>query len=317
VASTEGRLIPALEHLAAILQLRSDDFAQVVKSGRTHLMDATPVTLGQEFSGYAAATRYGIERLRATLPRVAEVPLGGTAVGTGINTPAGFAPLVLEVLADNTGLHLTEARNHFEAQAARDGLVELSGQLRTIAVSLTKICNDLRWMGSGPITGLAEIRLPDLQPGSSIMPGKVNPVIPEAVLMVCARVIGNDATVAWAGASGLFELNVQIPVMAAALLESIRLLANAATLLADKCVAGIQANTERLRQLAESSPSIATPLNKVIGYENGAKVVKHALATGQTIRQAVADLGFDVPNLEQLLDVMVMTQPPIKPKPSN
>src|SRR5450756_1639983 len=203
-------------------------------------MDATPVTLGQEFGGYAAAVRYGVERLHATLPRVAEVPLGGTAVGTGINTPAGFPGRVIALLVEETELPLTEARNHFEAQSSRDGLVELSGALRTIAVGLTKICNDLRWMGSGPNTGLGEIRIPDLQPGSSIMPGKVNPVIPEAVLMVCARVVGNDATVAWAGASGSFELNVQIPVIALGVLESIRLLTNASALLADKTVSGIR-----------------------------------------------------------------------------
>ncbi|MBU4337732.1 MAG: class II fumarate hydratase, partial [Actinobacteria bacterium] len=222
VAATAGvvnDLIPALGHLADELAAKSTQFAQVVKSGRTHLMDATPVTLGQEFGGYAAAVRYGIERLESALPRAAEVPLGGTAVGTGINTPAGFPQRVIELLREDTGLPLSEARDHFEAQSARDGLVELSGALRTIAVSLTKICNDLRWMGSGPNTGLGEISIPDLQPGSSIMPGKVNPVVPEAVLQVAARVIGNDATVAWAGASGAFELNVQIPVIASALLE--------------------------------------------------------------------------------------------------
>ena len=285
LAATAGvvrDLIPALEHLAVALEAQATAFAGVVKSGRTHLMDATPVTLGQEFGGYAAAVRYGIERLRAALPRVAEVPLGGTAVGTGINTPAGFAQRVIALLVEDTSLPLTEARNHFEAQGARDALVELSGALRTVAVSLTKICNDLRWMGSGPNTGLAEIRLPDLQPGSSIMPGKVNPVVPEAVLMVAARVIGNDATVAWAGASGAFELNVQIPVMALGVLESIRLLASASRLLADRTVAGIEANEARARAYAESSPSIVTPLNRVIGYEAAAKVAKHAVAHGVT-----------------------------------
>ena len=287
VAATAGvvrDLVPALEHLAEALEAKSVEWAQVVKSGRTHLMDATPVTLGQEFGGYAAAIRYGIERLESALPRAAEVPLGGTAVGTGINTPAGFPQRVIELLREDTGLPLTEARDHFEAQSGRDGLVELSGALRTIAVSLTKICNDLRWMGSGPNTGLGEIAIPDLQPGSSIMPGKVNPVIPEAVLMVAARVIGNDATVAWAGASGSFELNVQIPVIAAGVLESIRLLANASRLLADKTVDGLVANVERARALAESSPSIVTPLNRVIGYEAAAKIAKHAVKQGITVR---------------------------------
>ena len=221
-----GELIPSLDHLAVSLEAKAAEWATVVKSGRTHLMDATPVTLGQEFGGYARQIRLGIERVQATIVRVAEVPLGGTAVGTGINTPAGFPQQVIAELARESGLPITEAKDHFEAQGARDGLVEASGALRVIGVSLTKICNDLRWMGSGPNTGLAEIHIPDLQPGSSIMPGKVNPVIPEAVLMVCARVIGNDATIAWAGASGAFELNVGIPVMGTALLESIRLIAN-------------------------------------------------------------------------------------------
>src|SRR5688572_16569631 len=260
-------LIPALDHLAVALEAKAEEWREVVKSGRTHLMDATPVTLGQEFGGYARQMRLGIERVQAVLPRVAEVPLGGTAVGTGINTPAGFPQRVIELLREDTGLPITEARDHFEAQSSRDGLVELSGALRTIAVSITKICNDLRWMGSGPNTGLGEIALPDLQPGSSIMPGKVNPVIPEAVLMVCARVIGNDATVTWAGASGSFELNVQIPVIAQGVLESIRLLSNASRVLADKTIVGITANVERARALAESSPSIGTPLNRVSGYE--------------------------------------------------
>ncbi|GGC15461.1 class II fumarate hydratase [Cellulomonas carbonis] len=319
VAATAGvvrDLVPALQHLEAALQRKADELATVVKSGRTHLMDATPVTLGQEFGGYAAAIGYGVERLEAALPRVAEVPLGGTAVGTGINTPAGFPQTVIELLREDTGLPITEARDHFEAQSARDGLVELSGALRTIAVSLTKICNDLRWMGSGPNTGLGEIYLPDLQPGSSIMPGKVNPVVPEAVLMVAARVVGNDATVAWAGASGSFELNVQIPVMALGVLESVRLLSNASRLLADRTVDGIRPNVERARALAESSPSIVTPLNRVIGYEAAAKVAKHSVAQGMTVRQAVVDLGFvergevTEAQLDEALDVLSMTRPP-------
>jgi fumarate hydratase class II len=306
-------LIPKLEQLEAALAAKAGEFADVVKSGRTHLMDATPVTLGQEFGGYAHAVRAGIERLEAALPRLAEVPQGGTAVGTGINTPPGFPQRVIALLAEDTGLPITEARNHFEAQSARDGLVEVSGALRTIAVSLTKICNDLRWMGSGPNTGLGEIALPDLQPGSSIMPGKVNPVVPEAVLMVCARVIGNDATVAWAGASGAFELNVQIPVMALGVLESMRLLGNASAVLAHKTVAGITANVERARFLAEASPSIVTPLNRVIGYENAAAIAKHSVKRGMTVREATLDLGFvergeiTEDQLDALLDVATMT----------
>ncbi len=319
VAATAGvahDLIPALSHLAEALSEKAHAWAQVVKSGRTHLMDATPVTLGQEFGGYAAAMRYGVERLEAALPRVAEVPLGGTAVGTGINTPAGFPQRVIALLREDTGLPLTEARDHFEAQSARDGLVELSGALRTIAVSLTKICNDLRWMGSGPNAGLAEIAIPDLQPGSSIMPGKVNPVIPEATLMVAARVVGNDATVAWAGASGSFELNVQIPVIAAAVLESIRLLTSASRLLADRAVAGLTAREERARAYAESSPAIVTPLNRVVGYEAAARIAKHAVAHGVTVHQAVRDLGYvergelTEEQLTGLLDVLSMTRAP-------
>ncbi|HET6380327.1 MAG TPA: class II fumarate hydratase [candidate division Zixibacteria bacterium] len=309
-------LIPALEHLAAALEAKRDEFASVVKAGRTHLMDATPVTLGQEFGGYADQVRKGIERLQATLPRLAELPLGGTAVGTGINTPPGFAAKVIARLRERTGLPLTEARNHFEAQGARDGLVEASGQLRTIAVGLYKISNDLRWMGSGPRAGLAEINIPDLQPGSSIMPGKVNPVIPEAMCMVCAQVVGNDATVAFAGAAGSFELNVMLPVMARNLLESIRLLASMSRLFADRCVSGITANAERAREYAESSPAIVTPLNRYIGYEEAAKVAKQALAERKTIRQVVLERGYveagtiSEEELDRVLDVMAMTRPP-------
>ncbi|MEO3754318.1 class II fumarate hydratase [Streptomyces sp. B6B3] len=308
-------LIPALDHLAVALERKGTEFADVVKSGRTHLMDATPVTLGQEFNGYAAQIRYGIERLEGALPRLAELPLGGTAVGTGINTPPGFAAAVIAEVARSTSLPLTEARDHFEAQGARDGLVETSGQLRTIAVSLTKICNDLRWMGSGPRTGLAEIALPDLQPGSSIMPGKVNPVIPEAVLMVAAQVVGNDATVTTAGASGNFELNVMLPVMAKNVLESVRLLANASRLLADRTVDGITANAERAREYAESSPSVVTPLNRYIGYEEAARIAKRALAERKTIREAVLDGGYvergelTMEQLDEALDVLRMTHP--------
>ena len=318
LAATEAMLrdlTPALEHLAESLERKAAEFATTVKSGRTHLMDATPVTLGQEFGGYAGQIRKGIDRLRATLPRVAEVPLGGTAVGTGINTPAGFPQRVIALLADQTGLPLTEATDHFEAQGARDGLVELSGQLRTIAVSLTKICNDLRWMSSGPRTGLAEIHLPDLQPGSSIMPGKVNPVLPEATLMVAAQVVGNDVTIAWAGASGNFELNVAMPVIGRNLLESIRLLANASTVLADRTIDGITADADRMREYAESSPSVVTPLNRYIGYENAAAVAKKAVKERKTIREVVLEDGYvdrgdlTLKQLDEALDVLRMTKP--------
>ncbi|MEU3304459.1 class II fumarate hydratase [Streptomyces sp. NPDC006678] len=314
-AAVTRDLIPALDHLAAALERKADEFADVVKSGRTHLMDATPVTLGQEFGGYAAQIRYGIERLNASLPRLAELPLGGTAVGTGINTPPGFPAAVIAEVARATGLPLTEARNHFEAQGARDGLVETSGQLRTIAISLTKISNDLRWMASGPRTGLAEIALPDLQPGSSIMPGKVNPVVPEAVLMVAAQVTGNDTTVAVAGAAGNFELNVMLPVIGKNLLESVRLLANVSRLLADRTVDGITADVERAREYAESSPSVVTPLNKYIGYEEAAKVAKRSLAERKTIREVVLEGGYvergalTLEQLDEALDVLRMTRP--------
>ncbi|WP_067818072.1 class II fumarate hydratase [Actinomadura kijaniata] len=306
-------LIPALRHLEASLGRKAVEFARVVKSGRTHLMDATPVTLGQEFGGYAAQIRYGVERLEAALPRLAELPLGGTAVGTGINTPEGFSSRVIEEIARATGLPLTEARDHFEAQGARDGLVEVSGALKTIAVSLTKIANDLRWMGSGPRAGLAEIRLPDLQPGSSIMPGKVNPVVPEAVAQVAAQVIGNDAAITFGGASGNFELNVMLPMLARNVLESITLLANASRLLADRTIDGVEADEERAREYAESSPSIVTPLNRYIGYEEAAKVAKQALAERKTIRQVVLERGYvkegklTEEQLDAALDVLSMT----------
>lgn len=318
VAATEAvirDLIPALDHLAVSLERKAAEWATVVKSGRTHLMDATPVTLGQEFGGYAAQIRYGIERLDASLPRLAELPLGGTAVGTGINTKPGFPAAVIEELSRATGLQFTEARNHFEAQGARDGLVEMSGQLRTIAVSLTKICNDIRWMGSGPLAGLAEIHLPDLQPGSSIMPGKVNPVLPEACVQVAAQVIGNDATVAFAGSQGNFELNVMLPLMARNLLESIRLLSNVTRLLADRCIDGLVADVARCKNFAESSPSIVTPLNKYIGYEEAASVAKQALKEGKTIKAVVLERGhveagkLTAEQLDAALDVLSMTHP--------
>lgn len=307
--------IPALAHLAAALEAKAAAWAQHVKPGRTHLMDATPVTLGQEFGGYARQIRLGIERIESSIARVAEVPLGGTAVGTGINTPTGFSPAVIAELASATKLPISEAKDHFEAQGARDGLVEASGALRVIAVSLTKICNDIRWMGSGPNTGIAEIHIPDLQPGSSIMPGKVNPVVPEAVLMVCAKIIGNDATIAWAGASGSFELNVAIPVMGTSLLESIRLLANSSRVLADKTIAGLEANAERAAALAGMSPSIVTPLNRIIGYEAAAAIAKHSVKKGITVREAVIDLGYvdrgevTIEQLDKALDLLSMTTP--------
>ncbi len=317
VAATEATvkdLIPALEHLHGALDEKAKEWRTVVKSGRTHLMDAVPVTLGQEFGGYARQIEAGIERLRATLPRLGELPIGGTAVGTGLNAPADFGPRVVAVLVETTGLEeLQRARNSFEAQAARDALVEVSGALRTVAVSLTKIANDIRWMGSGPLTGLAEIQLPDLQPGSSIMPGKVNPVLPEAVTQVAAQVVGNDATVAWSGAAGAFELNVYIPVMARNVLESIRLLANVSRLFADRCITGLVANVEHLRTLAESSPSIVTPLNSAIGYEEAAAVAKEALREKKTIRQTVVDRGLvgdrlSEEELDRRLDVLAMTR---------
>lgn len=292
VQAIEEVLLPGLEALAETLEAKADEFDDIVKSGRTHLMDATPITLGQEFSGYATQVRYGIARVRATLPRLGELPLGGTAVGTGINTPPGFAARVIDLVALNTGLTLTEATNHFEAQAAQDSLVETSGAVRTVAVSLVKIANDLRWMGSGPRTGLGEIALPDLQPGSSIMPGKVNPVLPEATVQVAAQVIGNDAAIAFAGAQGNFDLLVMLPVMARNLMESITLIGNVSVLLADRCVSGIQANVERCRYLAESSPSIVTPLNRIIGYEAAAKIAKHSVKADLTIAQAARALGY-------------------------
>jgi fumarate hydratase, class II len=318
LAATEAvshDLVPALSHLQSTLDAKATEFDGVVKSGRTHLMDATPVTLGQEFRGYATQVRIGIERLQAALPRLAELPLGGTAVGTGINTPPGFAARVIELLRHATGLPLTEARNHFEAQGARDALVETSGQLRTVAVSLYKIANDIRWMGSGPQAGLRELFIPDLQPGSSIMPGKVNPVVCESVRQVSAQVIGNDAAVAFAGSQGDFELNVMLPVMARNLLESIRLLTAASRLLADRCVAGLAANVEICREYAESSPAIVTPLNRYLGYDEAAAIAKQALSQGKTIRAVVVERGHVASGkitdeqLNEALDVLRMTHP--------
>ncbi len=312
---TADGLIPALRHLECALNRKSAEFTDVVKAGRTHLMDATPVTLGQEFGGYAAQVRYGVERLNAALPRLAELPLGGTAVGTGVNAPAGFAGRVVADLSRTTGLPLTEARNHFEAQGARDALVEMSGVLRTIAAGLFKIASDLRWMNSGPRAGLGEIRLPELQPGSSIMPGKVNPVVPEAVCQVAAQVIGNDAAIAFGGTAGNFELNVMMPMMARNLLESLRLLTNVARVFADTCVAGIEADERGNRENAESSPAIVTPLTPYIGYEEAAAVAKQALAERRTIREVVLERGhvergaLTLDQLDAALDVLAMTRP--------
>lgn len=311
--ATQDVLLPGLEVLALSLEAKSIEFGDVVKAGRTHLMDATPITLGQEFSGYAAQVRHGIQRIHGALPRLAELPLGGTAVGTGINTPPGFSARVISLIAEHTGLPVTEAANHFEAQAAQDSLVETSAAVRTVAVSLVKIANDLRWMGSGPRAGLGEIHLPDLQPGSSIMPGKVNPVLPEATVMVAAQVIGNDAAITFAGAQGNFDLLVMMPVMARNLLESITLVGTVSTLLAERCIDGITADRQRCRLLAESSPAIVTPLNRIVGYEAAAAIAKHAVASGQTIAEAVRELGFvdrgqiTEEQLARSLDVTAMT----------
>jgi fumarate hydratase, class II len=335
-----GALIDSLGHLADVLEAKAAEFADVVKGGRTHLMDAVPVTLGQEFSGYAAAVRHGAARIRAVLPDVCELPLGGTAVGTGLNAPPGFARMVIERLAagqrqggepasgqlpagadagagaDRAVSAFTEAANHFEAAAGRDAMVAASCAARTVAVSLYKMCNDLRLMGSGPRTGLAEIAIPELQPGSSIMPGKVNPVICEMVCQVCAQVVGNDAAVAFGGAAGTFELNVMVPVIARNLLSSVNLLASSSVLLADRCVAGISTDPARLRRLAESSPVIVTALNRFIGYEAAAAVAHEALASGKTIREVVIERGhvargeISAEELDAALDVLAMTRPP-------
>ena len=307
LATTE--LVPALGHLAGALRTKADEYAGAVKPGRTHLMDAVPVTVGQEFDGYAAQMTEAIERVESTLPRVGRLALGGTATGTGLNATPGFASAVIDGLAARLNLPLVEAPDHFAAQGARDALVELSGQLRATAVGLIKIANDLRWAASGPTSGLAELHLPDLQPGSSIMPGKVNPVIPEVVTQVGAQVLGNDVTVGFAGSQGAFELNVFIPVIAHNVMESIRLLTAACTLLADRCVAGIVVDVERCRRLAESSPAIATALNPLIGYERAAEVVKEAMKTGRTIREIVLDRGWiTAEQADQMLDVQAMTE---------
>jgi fumarate hydratase, class II len=302
-------LLPALERLAAALEAKAQEFDDIVKSGRTHLMDAVPVTLGQEFGGYAAQVRQGIARVQDALPRVGQIPLGGTAVGTGLNTHPEFAARVRELLQQDTGLTISPPADPFEAQAARDGLVELSGVLKVVAVSLTKIANDLRLMGSGPRAGLSELFLPELQKGSSIMPGKVNPVIPEVVTQVAAQVIGNDAAIAVGGMQGHFELNVFIPVMARNLLDSIKLLASASRLLAETCVDGIEANREQCERYAELTLSAATALNPYIGYDKGAEIVKEAASSGRSLREVARDAGVDEATLDEALDYRKMAKP--------
>ena len=316
VLTTRDLLVPALEHLHTALLGRQRAFAEVVKAGRTHLMDAVPVTLGQEFGGYARQVDLARERLLLAADGAAELPLGGTAAGTGLNAPPGFASAVIARISETTSSIFREAENHFEAQSTQDALVALSGAAKVLAVSLTKVCNDLRWMSSGPRAGLGEIHLPDLQPGSSIMPGKVNPVVPEAVLMVCAQVIGNDATITTAGASGNFELNVMLPVIGRNLLESLTFLANACRLLADRCVDGITADEQRCLDLAQSSPAIATSLNRYLGYEAAAAVVKASLSERRPIRDVVIARGhiesgaLTEADLDEALDVLAMTRPP-------
>jgi fumarate hydratase class II len=315
VLATREQVVPALSHLASALQGRQSAFADVVKAGRTHLMDAVPVTLGQEFGGYRRQVELALERLLAAAQGAAELPLGGTAVGTGLNAPPGFAPAVITRLNEATSSSFRQAGNSFEAQSTQDALVALSGAAKVLAVSLTKICNDLRWMSSGPRAGLGEIRLPELQPGSSIMPGKVNPVVPEAVLMVCAQVIGNDTTITTAGAAGNFELNVMLPVIGRNLMESLTFVAAATRLLADRCVDGITANEQRCLDLALSSPAIVTPLSGYLGYEAAAAVVQESVREDRSIREVVVAHGhldagdLTEAELDQALDVLAMTRP--------
>ncbi|NOZ28327.1 MAG: class II fumarate hydratase [Chloroflexi bacterium] len=302
-------LLPALRHLLETLRRKAEETGDVVKTGRTHLMDATPVRMGQEIGGWAAQIEKGIARVEATLPRLAELALGGTAVGTGLNAHPEFGRRMAAALAEETGLPFVEATDHFEAQAAQDAAVELSGQLKVVAASLMKIANDLRWMNSGPQAGLAEISLPALQPGSSIMPGKINPVIPEAVTMVCAQVFGNDVTITVAGQSGNFELNVMLPVLAYNLLQSITLLANAARVLADKAIAGFTVNRERMADLVERNPILVTALNPVIGYDRAAQVAKRAYAEGRRVKDVAAEMTDLSPEeLDRLLDPKRLTE---------
>jgi len=302
-------LLPALDRLAGSLEAKAKEFDDVVKSGRTHWMDAVPVTLGQEFGGYAAQVRQGIERVRDTLPRLGQIPLGGTAVGTGLNTHPEFAERVRAMLAEETGLRIAAPADPFEAQAARDGIVEASGALKTVAVSLTKIANDIRYLGSGPRAGLAEIALPELQKGSSIMPGKVNPVIPEVVTQVAAQVIGNDTAITVGGLQGHFELNVFVPLLAKNILESIKLLASASRLFAERCVDGIEANRENAERYAELTLSAATALNPYIGYDKATEIVKEAAASGRSLREVAREKGVEDSVLDEALDYRAMAKP--------
>jgi fumarate hydratase class II len=308
VAETRDELLPALEQLAASFERRADDFSELVKAGRTHLMDAVPVTLGQEFAGYAAQMRLAHERVSDALKRAQQIPLGGTATGTGLNTHPEFAERVRAKLAEDTGLDPQAPLDRFEAQANRDGLVELHGAFKVVAVSLTKIANDLVLMGSGPRTGLVELALPELQKGSSIMPGKVNPVIPEVVLQVAAQVIGNDAAVTVAGTQGAFELNVRVPVIARNVLQSIAILSSASRLLAEKVIDGVEANEENLRRHAESTPAIATALNPHIGYDKATEIVNEAVKTQRTIREVALEKGVDEKTLDEALDLRAMAR---------
>jgi fumarate hydratase class II len=302
-------LLPALDKLAASLEAKAKEFDDVVKSGRTHWMDAVPVTLGQEFAGYAAQVREGYARVSDSLPRLGKIPLGGTAVGTGLNTHPEFAQRVRAILSEETGLTISPPADPFEAQAARDGIVEASGALKTVAVSLTKIANDIRYLGSGPRAGLAEIALPELQKGSSIMPGKVNPVMPEVVTQVAAQVIGNDAAITVGGMQGHFELNVFVPLIARNILDSIKLLAAASRLFAEKCVDGIEANRENAERYAELTLSAATALNPYIGYDLGTEIVKEAAASGRSLRDIAREKGVDEKILDEALDYRKMTKP--------
>ena len=309
VAALREDLLPALDRLAASLEAKSDEFSDVVKSGRTHLMDATPVTLGQEFGGYAAQVRKGAQRVETVLPELEELALGGTAVGTGINAPDGFAAAVIALMAERTGYPLREADDHFEAQGAKDATVSASGALRTVAVSLFKIANDIRFLGSGPTSGISEIKIPSLQPGSSIMPGKVNPVMSEMMMQVAAQVVGNDVAVAWGGANGNFELNVMMPMIAHNLLESAAILANGCDAFRERCVDGLEANEKRAQELVEKNAIIVTALNPHIGYDNGAKIAKEAVATGRSVRELVLEAGLMTEDeLDDALDIKKMTE---------
>ena len=309
LAESQDKLLPALEKLSGSLAAKADEFADVVKAGRTHLMDAVPVTLGQEFGGYAAQIRLGGDRVRSALPRVAQIPLGGTAIGTGLNTHPDFAAGVRARMAEATHVQAEPPADPFEAQGARDALVELSGELKVVAVSLTKIAQDIALMGSGPRTGIGELALPELQKGSSIMPGKVNPVIPEVVLQVAAQVIGNDTAITIGGMQGQFELNVRIPLMARNLLHSIRILTSACMLLAEKCVDGIEAVADVNERHAESTPAIATALNPHIGYDKATEIVKESVASKRTIREVAIEKGVDESVLDEALDLQAMARP--------